>query len=406
MAAVAPLLTAFSSTAPRFEIDQATSLAWLAGAHAEAARQVPAECAVLLEHAERAAILGDRKGGGSALHLDRPAPLGTTERAALTARFTRALQRCACPPSQIARRGTSFDLTAPWPGHPLYDLPRDAHGAGTLARTRAFGELADAYFDETYATQDDPPDELIHVTCTGYLAPSAAQKLVAAKRWRTRVTHAYHMGCYAAVPALRIAMGSLATALRVDIVHTELCSLHLDPADHRLEQLVVQSLFADGLIRYSVVPDDGGMGLRVRGLHECIVPDSADAMSWVVSDHGMQMTLARDVPERIAAALRPFLIDLFRRAGLSLSELADSVFAIHPGGPRIIDGVRDVLELDEAQVRTSREVLRDHGNMSSATLPHVWMRLLGDPSIPRGTLIPSLAFGPGLTVCGAVLEKR
>jgi len=79
---------------------------------------------------------------------------------------------------------------------------------------------------------------------------------------------------------------------------------------------------------------------------------------------------------------------------------------VHPGGPKIIDRVREVLELDEPQVRASRDVLHDFGNMSSATLPHIWMRLLADPAVPRGTLIPSLAFGPGLTVCGAVFEKQ
>ena len=67
---------------------------------------------------------------------------------------------------------------------------------------------------------------------------------------------------------------------------------------------------------------------------------------------------------------------------------------MHPGGPKIIDGVRDVLELADAQVRTSRDVLRAYGNMSSATLPHIWMRMLADPRIPAGTQIPSYAFGP------------
>ena len=65
-----------------------------------------------------------------------------------------------------------------------------------------------------------------------------------------------------------------------------------------------------------------------------------------------------------------------------------------------------VLELDEGQVAASRRVLHDYGNMSSATLPHIWMRLLADPDVPRGTLIPSFAFGPGLSVCGALLEKQ
>jgi predicted naringenin-chalcone synthase len=129
-------------------------------------------------------------------------------------------------------------------------------------------------------------------------------------------------------------------------------------------------------------------------------------MRWVVGNHGMHMTLARDVPERIAAVLRVFIAELFRRGGIALGSIGACTFAVHPGGPRIIDGVRDVLELDDAQVQASRDVLRDHGNMSSATLPHIWMRLAGDPLIPRGTLIPSLAFGPGLTICGAILEKR
>jgi predicted naringenin-chalcone synthase len=209
------------------------------------------------------------------------------------------------------------------------------------------------------------------------------------------------------VPALRIASGSLATgARRVDIAHTELCSLHLDPRDHALEQLVVHSLFSDGLVHYRAVRDRGEPGLRVLALHERIIPDSDGAMAWTVGDAGMRMTLARDVPERIASSLRTFVLELLARAGYGLPALANALVAVHPGGPRIIDGVRDVLELGEPQVVTSRSVLRDHGNMSSATLPHIWMRMLEDPRVAVGTLIVSLAFGPGLTVVGAVLEKR
>jgi predicted naringenin-chalcone synthase len=112
------------------------------------------------------------------------------------------------------------------------------------------------------------------------------------------------------------------------------------------------------------------------------------------------------VPDRVAGPLRGFVIELYRRAGLDLGAIERSVFAVHPGGPKIIDRVREVLELSGAQVQTSRDVLFDCGNMSSATLPHIWQRLLDDPAVRRGTPIASLAFGPGLTVCGAVLEKR
>jgi predicted naringenin-chalcone synthase len=127
-------------------------------------------------------------------------------------------------------------------------------------------------------------------------------------------------------------------------------------------------------------------------------------MRWLDGDHGMHMTLARDVPDRIAGVLRAFVIELYRRAGLDIARARDSLFAVHPGGPKIIDGVQLTLELADPQLAASRAVLHDHGNMSSATLPHVWMRL--DESAAPGTLIASLAFGPGLTVCGALFEKR
>jgi predicted naringenin-chalcone synthase len=121
----------------------------------------------------------------------------------------------------------------------------------------------------------------------------------------------------------------------------------------------------------------------------------------------MHMTLSRDVPDRIALALRPFVTDLFRKASLNLAEnLRGTVFAIHPGGPKIIDRVRDVLELDEAQIQSSRDVLFDHGNMSSATLPHVWQHVIADTRVAAGALVLSLAFGPGLTVCGGLFRKR
>jgi predicted naringenin-chalcone synthase len=98
----------------------------------------------------------------------------------------------------------------------LYDLHSHPHGQGSTVRTQLFAELVDAYFEATYADQAVPPDDLIHVTCTGYVSPNGAQKLVARRGWgaTTRVTTAYHMGCYAALPGLRIASGFVATGSR------------------------------------------------------------------------------------------------------------------------------------------------------------------------------------------------
>ena len=379
-------LTGFSIRRPPHESGQARTLEWIAGAHAEAHAKV--------------------------------ASLDATQRTEFAERIRRALGRYGCGPTKIRARGHVVpDVgSTDWDRAVLYDVRRNPHGRGSEARSLFFDDSVSAYFEAEYEGAT-PPSEIIHVTCTGYLSPSGAQKLVAKKDWgtTTRVTHAYHMGCYAAFPAIRLAAGSLLlprplgndTAPRVDIVHTELCSLHFDPSDHSVEQLVVQTLFADGYIRYAAVPDGRGPGLQVLALDERVLPGSAGAMKWIVSDWGMRMTLARSVPEKIATSVRGVVTDVYRRAGLSWAEqLKRSVFAVHPGGPKIIDRVREVLELDEVQVQPSRAILADHGNMSSATLPYIWARIAADPSVAPGTLICSLAFGPGLTICGGLFRKQ
>ena len=69
-------------------------------------------------------------------------------------------------------------------------------------------------------------------------------------------------------------------------------------------------------------------------------------------------------------------------------------------------GVGVELLLGPAQVQASNTILRNYGNMSSATLPHVWQAMLEDPAVAPGRLIVALAFGPGLTIAGAILRKR
>jgi predicted naringenin-chalcone synthase len=176
--------------------------------------------------------------------------------------------------------------------------------------------------------------------------------------------------------------------------------------------LVIQTLFADGHIRYSVLPenspclDPGERTLEVLALHEEIVPDSLCDMTWTLSEWGFQMTLSRDVPRKIALSLPNFLSTLFLDAGMSYAEQKENVtFAIHPGGPRIIDSVKELLSLKENQLRNSRKILFERGNMSSATLPHIWMTILTDQDITPGSIVISLAFGPGLTVAGALFRK-
>lgn len=271
-----------------------------------------------------------------------------------------------------------------------------------------FDHRAREIFLKFYAQTFEPPDHIIHVTCTGYVAPSAAQFLVNQKKWalNTKVTHAYHMGCFAAISAIRMAEGFvMARDKHVDIVHTEMCGLHMDVHDHSPEQMVVQSLFADGHIRYTA--SDGAQaktGFRILNFCEQIIPDSQTDMSWMPASWGMKMTLSRNVPSKIADCLRAFMVRLTLNSETNLADvLKNATFAVHPGGPKIIDTVRAILELQENQISESREVLLQRGNMSSATLPHIWKNLL-DQNLASKKIVVSLAFGPGLTIFGALFE--
>lgn len=272
-----------------------------------------------------------------------------------------------------------------------YDLPSDPRGAGAGARTRLIGEIVDRYFAASYA-DDSAPDELIHVTCGGYLQPSGAQRLVATRAWDTRVTHAYRLGGHAAVPAIQTAAGRIGTARRVDIAHTELGTLACGSATEN-------TTVTDGLIRYSMVPETtAGAGLRVLGIHHRAVAGVVEAMT---SPAGASL-----IPEAVASAVRGFVRELFAAANVDLGRLRDATFAVHPSDSWVIDRVIDVLMLRDDQLSASRDVLREQGNMLSATMPHIWMRMLADPAIASGTLIPSIAFGPGMTMWGALLEKK
>jgi predicted naringenin-chalcone synthase len=327
--------------------------------------------------------------------------------------YLKMLQRVGCSESQIARRSFFIPDVASqdWESNAIYPVRGSAQGVSMHRRHEFYHTTVKELFDRIYKSREYP-DDMIHVSCTGYISPSAAQMVAVHAPKPITVTHSYHMGCYGAFPALRMAAGFLANKsilgpkTNVDLVHTELCSLHLNPQDPTLEQMVIQSLFADGCIAYSMTTDLPEKGFKILSLYEELLPHTAGAMEWMVSDWGMKMTLSKDVPTMVGTKVRDLTIRWLESRGYDLADISKrAIFAVHPGGPKIIDQVAQTLELKTSQVQASRDLLRDRGNMSSATLPHLWERLANDPSIPSGTPIISYAFGPGLTVCAGLMEK-
>jgi predicted naringenin-chalcone synthase len=263
--------------------------------------------------------------------------------------------------------------------------------APPLAEAAARRALADA------ATPVDAITHLVTVSCTGFFSPGLDAALIDSLGLPRTVhrTHVGFMGCHGALNGLRVAASQAEDAqARVLLCAVELCSLHF-AYGWNSEMIVANTLFADGAAAVVGMPVQSGDGPRwsVQAQGTFLMPMSHEAMSWRIGDHGFRMTLSAEVPELIRTNLGGWLQGWLEDQGLAVRDVAS--WAVHPGGPRILEVVEEVLDLQDGALDVSWEVFRNQGNMSSPTVLFVLERLRRtDAPLP----CVALAFGPGLVV--------
>jgi predicted naringenin-chalcone synthase len=245
---------------------------------------------------------------------------------------------------------------------------------------------------------------VVTVSCTGFTAPGIDLALMQSLGLPATAegTHVGFMGCHGALNGLRVARAFTTAdpAARVLLCAVELCSLHYhygwDP-----QKMIANALFADGAAAVVGVPREAAPrgSWQIKATGSCLVPDSADAMTWSIGDHGFEMTLARRVPGLIATHLRPWLEGWLAEQGLPLNEVGS--WAIHPGGPRILVAVEEALGLPRSATATARAVFADCGNVSSPTVLFILDRLR---AAKAARPCVALAFGPGLMAEAILFE--
>jgi len=246
--------------------------------------------------------------------------------------------------------------------------------------------------------------QLVVCSCTGYATPGLdillARDLAMAPD--TQRVFVGHMGCYAALPGLGVAADYVAMHGRpAALLCVELPSLHVQPSERDLQQVVAHALFSDAAAAVVLVPD--GSGPRMRRLVARTDTTTADHMTWQITDLGFRMGLSPQVPDALARHVEPAVGELLAGTGLALGDVA--AWAVHPGGPRILDVVREQLDLPGAALDVSTGVLAEHGNCSSATVLLILDELLRRPGGLAGP-VAAMAFGPGLTLYAALLGDR
>jgi len=250
---------------------------------------------------------------------------------------------------------------------------------------------------------------LIVVSCTGFFNPGPDYEIINALGLDKTVQRYSigFMGCYGAFPALRLAQAICqsdqnATVL---IVAVELCTLHAQLKED-LDSILGSAIFADGgaaVVVSTKPPLVGQPVLEMEHFESTLIPDSEADMAWIIGNSGFEMVLSQYVPKIIESNISEIIEPILNKQGMTISDIDH--WAIHPGGKAILDKIESALNLGN-RLEAPRSVLRQYGNMSSATILFVLKEILQRRSNGISESVLSMAFGPGLTVEVGFLRKQ
>jgi predicted naringenin-chalcone synthase len=251
---------------------------------------------------------------------------------------------------------------------------------------------------------------LIVISCTGFFAPGLDYYLIkdcCLPRTVKRTTIGF-MGCAASLvgfsSVLEALNGAGSDSLTTLMVSVELCSLHLQTEPTR-DNILANMIFADGAAAV-LISNDAAMTPKARlellETHSIIFDNSSDLMGWKIGNLGFEMSLSSELPKIILEEAVPALKKMLADSGIALEHIKH--WALHPGGRAILDALQNGLGLTEDAMLPSRTVLKNFGNMSSASILFVLKEVLKSSGMKKDELCCAVAFGPGLSMEVALLK--
>lgn len=293
---------------------------------------------------------------------------------------------------------------------PLFDLVNPLSVTETSALyqsgARALGEQVARQCLQQADVAPAAVDLLITTSCTGFMIPSLDAYLANTLEFSPHVKRlpVTELGCAAGAAALSRAFDYLRAfpTHTVLVVAVELPSLTFQVRDLSAANIVSSALFGDGaaavLLRGETVTNKP----RIVAAESTLFPQTTDLMGFELQDSGLHIVLSAEIPELVGAQVPDLLAQFLGRQGLTISDLTH--FLLHPGGRRVLDSLAQCLDLSAEQTRISRTILRDYGNLSSASVLFILDRFLSSERPCRGDLGLLLAFGPGFSAEALLLR--
>ncbi len=249
----------------------------------------------------------------------------------------------------------------------------------------------------------DEIEAIVVVSTTGIATPSLDALLMERMRLRPTVRRLpiFGLGCAGGVIGLERAatMARAEPGALVLFLVVELCALCFRRDDFTKSNIVATALFGDGAA--AALLSCKGEGPTVVGGGEFTWPESLDVMGWEVTGQGLKAIFSRDIPELVTTRLHDVTVDFLSERGLTLRDI--DRFVCHPGGAKVLDALAFAFEIEPERLSEARDVLRDYGNMSAATVMFVLERALASATPWKRALLSAL--GPGFTAGFTLLEN-
>lgn len=248
---------------------------------------------------------------------------------------------------------------------------------------------------------------LIVISCTGMYAPGIDIEIVEQLQLAssTQRTSIQFMGCYGVFNGIKVADAICKAEPHavVLVVSVELCTIHFQK-ESKIENIISNAIFADGAAAAIIQAHPQQKKFFQLETFYCdLLPQTQREMAWHIADYGFDISLSSYVPEAIKSGVSAFMHKLLRQQGILFSSV--DFFAIHPGGIKILQACEEALNLDKESNQYSYAVLREYGNMSSATILFVLKKIWDEIHVhDHAKTIFSCAFGPGLTLESMLLK--
>jgi predicted naringenin-chalcone synthase len=278
-----------------------------------------------------------------------------------------------------------------------------------IARYKKFAvpvavEAASKALDSANLTPNDV-DALVVNTCTGYLCPGLTSYVAEALSFRkdVRPFDLMGMGCGAAIPSLETAYNFLQAHPNCNVltIAVEICSATLffseDP-----DILVSNAIFGDGAAATVLTSCPGERGIRIKSFAAGLFPEYRSHLHYTTQDSKLRNVLSRRVPTLGARCGKQVIDNLLAENGTTYQEIAHWI--VHPGGEKVLDAFQRAVALPDEALLPSRAVLRNYGNMSSASVLFVLEEVLRERAPRPGDAGLLCSFGAGFTAFAALLE--